>query len=140
MEPQRILLANVPRFLEEMLKRALANVPSLRIVGEVADWATLPSAIKQTGAQWIIVSLPSGRPMSQAVSELLAAHLTIRLLNLATDGGPITMQWVEPHEQAIDEFSLNELTALLTSPPRSSQPAVAGTQATDNSPDADRET
>ena len=139
MEPQRILLANVPRFLDEMLKRALANVPGLQIVGEVADWATLSSAIKQTRAQWIIVSLPSGHPMSQVVSELLTAHPSIRLLNVATDGGPVTMQWVEPREQAIDEFSLNELTALLTSPPRSSQPAVAGTQANDNSPDADRE-
>lgn len=139
MEPQRILLANVPRFLDEMLKRALANVPGLQIVGEVADWATLSSAIKQTGAQWIIVSLPSGYPMSQAASELLAAHPTIRLLNVATDGGHITIRWVEPREQAIDEFSLNELTALLTSPPRSSQPAGAGTPATDDFPDADRE-
>ena len=140
MEPQRILLANVPRFLDEMLKRALANVPGLQIVGEVADWATLPSAIKQTGAQWVIASLPSGHPMSQVANELLTAHPAIRLLNVATDGGPITMQWIEPHEQAIDEFSLNELTALLISPPRSGQPAGAGTQAIDNSRNADRET
>lgn len=117
MEPQRIILANVPRFLDETLKRALVNVPGLRIVGEVADWAMLPSAIRQTGAQWIIVSLPSGPSMSQAANELLAVHPTIRLLNIATDGGHTTLQWVEPHEQAIDDFSMGELIALLTSEP-----------------------
>jgi len=126
MEPQRIILANVPRFLEEMLKRALANVPGLQIVGEVADWMTLPLAIKQTDAQWIIVSWPSGHPKLQTANELLAAHPTIRLLNIATDGGHITMQWVEPHKQAIDEFSLNDLITLLTNPPRSVNPQEPG--------------
>jgi DNA-binding NarL/FixJ family response regulator len=117
MEPQRILLANVPRFLDETLQRALANVPGLQIVGEVDDWTLVPSAIRQTDAQWIIVSLPSGTPMSQAGKELLAAYPTVRLLNVATDGGHITLQWVEPHEQTIDDFSMRELVALLTSPP-----------------------
>jgi hypothetical protein len=114
MELQRILLANVPRFLDETLKRALANVPGLQIVGEVDDWKLVPSAIRQTDAQWIIASLPSGTPMSQAGHELLAAYPTVRLLNVATDGGHITLQWVEPHEQTIDDFTMGELIALLT--------------------------
>jgi hypothetical protein len=117
MELQRILLANVPRFLDETLKRALTNVPGLQIVGEIADWAMLPSAIQQTGAQWVIVSLPSDRETSQAVEGLLTAYPAIRVLNVATDGGHITLQWVEPRAQTIDDFSMRELVALLTSPP-----------------------
>ena len=117
MEPQRILLANLPRFLEEMLRRAFADVAGLQIAGEVSEWAQLPAAIQQTGAQWIIVSLPTGPDTAHAVEVLLALFPAIRLLNVATDGGHITIQWVEHHEQTIDDFSLPELVALLTSQP-----------------------
>jgi hypothetical protein len=123
MEPQRIILANVPRFLVETLQRALADVSGLQIVGEIADWAMLPSAIQRTGAQWVIVSLPSGRETSQAVEALLKAYPAIRLLNVATDGGHITLQWVEPRTQTIDDFSMRELVALLTSQPPIAMPA-----------------
>ncbi len=123
MEPQRIILANVPRFLVETLQRALANVPGLQIVSEVADWLLLPSAIQQTGAQWVIVSRPSGRATSQAVERLLAAYPGIRVLTVATDGGHITLQWVEPRAQTIDDFSMEELVALLTSRPPTTLPA-----------------
>ena len=123
MEPQRIILANVPRFLVETLQRALANVSGLQIVGEVADWAMLPSAIQHTGAQWVIISLPSCRETSQAVETLLTAYPAIRLLNVATDGGHITLQWVEPRVQTIDDFSMRELVALLTSQPPIAMPA-----------------
>ena len=120
MEMQRIILAKVPRFLVETLRRALANVPGLQIVGEVADWALLPSAIQQTGAHWVIVSLPSSAETSHVVEGLLAAHPAIRVLNVATDGGHITLQWIEPRAQTIDDFSMSELVALLTGQPPTS--------------------
>ncbi len=115
-EPQRIILAEVPRFLVETLQGALTNVPDLQIVGEVVDWTLLSSAIQQTGAQWVIVSRPSDHETSQAVDGLLTAHPAIRVLHVATDGGHIMLRWVEPHAQTIDDFSMKELVALLTSP------------------------
>ncbi len=123
MEPQRIILANVPRFLVETLQRALAKEPGLRIVSEVADWTLLPSAIQQTDAQWVIVSRPSDRTTSQAVERLLTAYPAIRVLNVATDGGHITLQWVESRAQTIDDFSMEELVALLTRRPPTTLPA-----------------
>ncbi len=117
MEPQRIILANVPRLLVETLQRALADVSELQIVGEFSDWAMVPAAIQQTGAQWVIVSLPSDPETSQAVEALLTAYPALRVLNVATDGGHITLQWVEPRAETIDDFSMGELVALLASPP-----------------------
>ncbi len=137
MEPQRIILANVPRLLVETLQRALADVSGLQIVGEFSDWAMVPAAIQQTGAQWVIVSLPSDPETSQAVEALLTAYPAIRLLNVATDGGHITTQWIEPHEQTIDEFSLAELIDLLTNPPGSRQVASARTLSPVNSLNVD---
>jgi hypothetical protein len=118
MEPRRIILAHVPRFLREMLERAFVNDPGLRIVAEVADLSEVPEAITRTGAQWVIVSVPPTGQLSAVADLLLTAHPSIRLVNVATDGSHVTMQWVEPRTQALDEFSMSELIALLRDEPR----------------------
>lgn len=118
MEPRQIVLAHVPRFLRDMLQRAFENVPGLRIVAEVADLAQLPAALDRTRAQWVIVSLPPDGTSASVVDHLLAAHPSVRVMNLATDGSHLTMQWVEPHQQTLDELSMSELIALLRDEPR----------------------
>jgi hypothetical protein len=118
MEPRRIILAHVPRFLREMLERVFATVPGLHIVDEVADLSQVPGAIARTGAQWVIVALPPGDQLSSVADFLLTTHPSIRLVNVATDGSHVTMQWVEPREQTLDEFSMSELIALLRDEPR----------------------
>ncbi len=114
MELQRIILVNVPRFLDETLQRALAPVSGLQIVEKVSDWVMLPEALQRTQAHWVIAALPADRTTSQAVEALLAAHPAIRLLNVASDGSHVTLQWVEPRAQTIDDFSLDDLVSLLT--------------------------
>ena len=123
MEPRRIILAHVPRFLREMLERAFANAPGLRIVAEVAELSEVSAAITQTGAQWVIMSLPPASQLAAMIDHLLTAHPSIRLVNVAADGSHVTMQWVEPREQTLDEYSMNELIALLREEPRDRLPA-----------------
>ncbi len=113
MEPRRIILADVPRFLREMLKRAFEQAPGLWVVGEVADLTRLSSAIERTGAQWVVVSLPPDGKMPAMVEPLLAAHSSVRVLGVANGGSQVKMHWVEPHEQTLDDLSLDELIAVL---------------------------
>ena len=113
MEPRRIILADMPRFLREMLKRAFEQAPGLCVAGEVADLSHLSSAIERIGAQWIVVSLPPDGKMPAVVEPLLAAHPTVRVLAVTNDGSQIKMQWVEPHEQTLESLSLDELIAVL---------------------------
>jgi hypothetical protein len=125
MEPRRIILVNVPRFLREVLERAFAKVPGLRIVSEIDDLARLPAVIEQTGAQWVIVSLPPGSKMSNLANLLLETHPAVRLVNVVTDGSHVEMRWVELHEQMLDEFSMSDLIALLQSERQSESQIVA---------------
>ena len=118
MEPRRIILAHVPRFLREMLERAFAKDPGLHIVAEVAELSDVSDAIARTSAQWVILSLPPAGQLSAAADRLLTAHPSIRLVNVVADGSHVTMQWVEPHEQMLDEFSMSQLIALLRDEPR----------------------
>ncbi len=118
MESHQIVLAHVPRFLREMLQRAFEKAPGIRIVDEVTDLAQLPAALDRTGARWVIVSLPPDGTLANGVDRLLAAHPAVRLMNVATDGSHVTMQWVEPHQQTLDDLSMSELIALLRDEPR----------------------
>ena len=117
MEPHQIILAHVPRFLRETLERAFAKVPGLRIVDEVPDLSQVTNVIAQTGAQWVIVSLPPEDQLSSVADRLLAAHPSTRLVNIAADGSHVTMQWLEPRQRTLDEFSMSELIALLRDEP-----------------------
>ena len=74
--------------------------------------------IKETGVEWVIASLPSDPGAFAVTDALFAIRPGVRLLNVAIDGGHITVRWVEPHEQTIDEFSLSELITLLRDEPR----------------------
>ncbi len=114
MEPRRIILAQVPRFLREMLERAFDKVPGIRIVAEVADLAQLPAVLDRTGAQWVIVSLPPNGTVANGIDRLLAAHPSVRLMNVASDGSHVTMKWVEPRQQTLDTLSMSELIELLS--------------------------
>ncbi len=117
MEPERIILVNVPRFLDEALQRAFAPVSDLQIIDRISDWTKLSEVLQRTPADWIIAALPTDPETKQAVEALLAAHPALRLLNVASDGSHITLQWVEPRAQTIDDFSLGELVSLLTKQP-----------------------
>jgi hypothetical protein len=117
MEPRRIILAQIPRFLRETLERAFDQVPGIRIVAEVVDLAQLPAALDRTGAQWVIVSLPPDGTVATGLDRLLAAYPSVRLMNVATDGSHVTMQWVEPREQTLDALSMSELIELLRDEP-----------------------
>lgn len=113
MSPSRIILANGSRFLHEMLKRALEKTPDLQVVDEVTNLARLPSAISRTDAQWVIMSLPLDGEIPEVAKSLLIAHPSVRILAMATDGSQVRIKWLESHEEALDDLSLDELFAVL---------------------------
>ncbi len=113
MEPHRILVANEARFLREMLKRAFEKVPSLSVAGEITDPARLASAIGQTGAEWVIVSLRPDGAMPEMIEPLLAEYPAVRFLGVAMDGSQVKMKWIESREDVLEGPSLDDLIAIL---------------------------
>jgi DNA-binding NarL/FixJ family response regulator len=113
MEAQRIILADGPRFLLEMLKRVILKSPGLQIVGEISDLERLPSVVEQTHAEWVIVSLRSDGKMPEVVRSFSATHPSVFILALAADGTCVKMRWMESHEKVLEGLSLDELVAIL---------------------------
>lgn len=113
MESRRIILANEPRLLREMLKRVVDKQPDLQVVGEVSDWAELPSTIEQTEAQWVILSLLADGKMPEIADSLLAAHPKLHVLAVALDGSRIKMKCGASEEEWLNNLSLDALIARL---------------------------
>ena len=113
MQPSRIILANGSRFLHDMLKRVIEKTPDLQVVGEVTELARLPAAMVQIDAEWVVVPLSPDGKIPQVVESWLTAHPSVRVLAVATDGSQLRMKWLESHEEALDDLSLDELIEIL---------------------------
>lgn len=114
MQPTRVILANEPRLLREMLKRVITRAPELQVVGEVTDPTELSPLLRQTHAQWIIVSLWPEGLVPSAIESLLVEHSSVRVLGMAGDGSQARIKRAEFTEQELCNLSLSRLIAVLS--------------------------
>jgi hypothetical protein len=113
MSTQRIILAFMPRFLREALKRIIDKSASLELAALVDDPQRLPSVIEETDAEWVILPLGTDGAISNEVNELLLSHPTSRFLAIAADASQVKIRSLEPHDEEFMEISLDELVSML---------------------------
>jgi DNA-binding NarL/FixJ family response regulator len=113
MQTSRVILANKPRLLRGMLRRAIGRADGLQIVGEVADPAKLSALLNQTEAQWVIVSIWPDKLLPSTVRSLLASHSSLCILGIAADGSQAKIACGDFTQETRDELSLDELIAIL---------------------------
>jgi hypothetical protein len=112
MGTHQIILANEPRLLRGLLRRAIAKVPGLDVVDEVENVSRLPSAVKQWNADWLVVSLWSDGEMPSNLASLLEDHGSLYLLGMAGDGSEVRILRPELPEKRMCDLSLAELVAV----------------------------
>jgi DNA-binding NarL/FixJ family response regulator len=125
--PRRILLANGPRLLRGLLRRAIQNDPALQIVGEASDPARLPALACQTAAQLVILSLTAQGQLPAGAERLLQACPAVCILALAVDGSRVRVKApsradpaignLQVADQEISDLSLADLLGMLRSIP-----------------------
>lgn len=113
MSEQRIILANGSRLVREMFNRILRKTENLEVVQEISDHKTLPNEIKESDAEWVIMSLPVDRKMPDWVDSYIVDHPRVRFMAVATDGSWVKTKWLEYHEEELDNLSLKDLIHIL---------------------------
>lgn len=108
MEQLRVVLANKPRLLREMLVRVFDRAPDFQPVAEVTDTRNLASAVEQAHAHWVIVSLPRNGEIPDAVDRLATSHPGVGFLGLADDASAVKAR-VNAREYDWDRPSLEQL-------------------------------
>jgi len=116
-DPRRIILANQPRLLREMLSRVFAATTGLQVVGEVENFVGLAEVMTQVKAHWLIVTLDNEDQSPLRVSNAGTGLPTTSLMAISADGRQVEVQTAMAdggvHQYILYDVSLAVLLAIL---------------------------
>lgn len=89
----RVLVANHPRLMREIVLTTFADQPDIEIVGEVEDESDISASVKKTLPNVVVIALdhPGIRP--RICEELLREHPEMRVIAVAPDKNYIVYYW-----------------------------------------------
>lgn len=109
----RVLVANQPRLIRELVLETICDQPDIEIVGELHDEKQIADMVEQTHPDFLIVAL-SGNQRPPICDVLLHRHPEMRILALAPDRNGSVFYWasLDIHAQAVEASQEGVLNAL----------------------------
>jgi len=89
----RVLVANHPRLMREIVLTAFADQPDIEIVGEVTDEADIGASVKKTLPNVVVIALDQPGTRPHICDELLREHPEVRVIAVAPDKNYIVYYW-----------------------------------------------
>ena len=112
----RVLVANRPRLMRELILTTFADQPDIEIVGEVGDESEISETVKRTLPNFVVIALdhPGRRPA--ICDELLREHPEVRVIAVAPEKNYIVYYWasLNIHSNDIEASEEGILTAMRT--------------------------
>ena len=106
----RILVANRPKLMRELILATLADEPGVQIVGEVSDEAEIRERVNQTSPDLLLIALDEPAKRPAICDRLLRDHPELRIIAVASQQNYSVFYWasfdihsseIEPSEQGI---------------------------------------
>ena len=113
MSTKRVILANRPRLLREMLHRVINKADHLEVVQEVLNQEELPFAIARFDPAWVIVSLPFSHHTHDWINDYVVSYPSVRFIFLSPDHRGIKMKWQTSGEEDLTNLSLVDFIQFL---------------------------
>lgn len=89
----RVLVANRPRLMRELILSTLADQPDIDIVGEVADEGEVASTVDRTLPDILIVALEEPRRRPSVCDVVLRQHPEVRIIAVAPEQNYSVYYW-----------------------------------------------
>ena len=118
MKRVRVLVANRPRLMREMLMATIADQPDIEIVGEVVNEKDLNDIVDQTQPDVLILALEEPeRPLGQC-GFLLGRYPRMRILALAPEQNRGVYYWamVDIRNKPVESSEAGVLSAIRDRP------------------------
>jgi chemotaxis response regulator CheB len=110
----RVLVANRPKLMRELIVLTLADEPGIEIVGEVADEAEIAERVRQVTPDLLVIALdqPSKRP--KLCDELLRNYPGLRIIAVASQENCSVFYWAsfDIHSSEIEASEQGILSAV----------------------------
>ena len=89
----RVLVANRPRLMRELILTTFADQPDIEIVGEVGDESELSESVKRTLPNFVVIALDQPGKRPAICDELLREHPEVRVIAVAPERNSIVYYW-----------------------------------------------
>ena len=81
----RVLVANRPRLIRELMIATISDQPDIEIVGEIQLETDLEKAVEETHPDVLIVALERTNRLPDVCAEILRSHPRLRVIAIASD-------------------------------------------------------
>jgi len=89
----RVLVANRPRLMRELIVTTIADQPDIEIVGEVRDESDLAETVEQVRPDVLILAMDEPEKRLSQCGFLLGRYPEMRILTLAPDQNRALFYW-----------------------------------------------
>lgn len=119
----RILVANRPKLMRELILATLADEPGIEIVGEVLEEDQILARVKQTSPDLLVIALDEPAKRPAICDQLLRVHPGLRIIAVASQENCSVFYWAsfDIHSSQIEASEQGILNAV-----RNISPASAG--------------
>ncbi|MFY9531257.1 MAG: hypothetical protein WAR24_20300 [Candidatus Acidiferrales bacterium] len=93
MKPIRVLVANQPRLMRELVLATISEQPDIEIVGEIRENSEIKRAVDQTQPDFLIVALEESDRLSESCQLLLEKYPHMKILAIAPDRNTTIFYW-----------------------------------------------
>ena len=115
----RVLVANRPRLIRELILATIADQPDIEVVGEVQNEADILGAVERQQPDFLIVALDNPRSRPPVCDVLLEKFPNMKILALAPEHNSSIFYWASIDIHSFDvEASEEGLLAVLRGPGR----------------------
>ena len=110
----RVLVANHPRLMRDIVLTTFSDQPDIEIVGEVSEESDIAESVKRTLPDFVVIALdhPGSRP--EICDELLREHPQVHVIAVAQEINYIVCYWAsfEIHSNSVEASEQGILNAI----------------------------
>jgi chemotaxis response regulator CheB len=115
----RVLVANRPRLIRELLLATISDQPDIEVVGEVQNEADILCAVEQEQPDFLIVALDNPQSRPAVCDILLEKFPNMKILALAPERNSSVFYWASIDIHSFDvEASEEGILGVLRGPGR----------------------
>jgi DNA-binding NarL/FixJ family response regulator len=115
----RVLVANKPRLMRELIVSTIADQPDIELVGEVARGEDLTEAVEQARPDVLILAMDDSDKFRVQCGFLLGRYPGMRILALAPEHNRAQFYWaiVDIRSKSLESSEAGILNAVRLRPP-----------------------
>jgi len=100
MKPIRVLVANRPRLMRELVMATISDQPDIEIVGEIQEESEIKGAVEQTHPDFLIVALDGHDQLPAFCQSILQSHPQVKIIAIAPDRNSTIFYWASLRVQS----------------------------------------